>query len=1071
MKRLHVGWLALCASAAAAATPAVWTGGGGGDSVGEAGNWDRADAVERLADGSLLATFASAGTGASVDRAVAFFGVVFDTPHADGFALSAGGASAALGLGGGGLSAAARAAAGTYRVDVPVVVNGDQTWEVGANASVTNVRALRQGPAPVAFAVAKTGPGSLYLDGDGTGDFRGDFRIAGGGTVYAFGEDPFGRGAPGGGVVSVSGPSADLLLLGTSTHTKPVTISATNGDAWPVQVLSGSTVTFRGAFTSRCDRVRLLPRCRVVLEGGGRLEAPPWFMDDKSELLITNRPVYFYGGASHSSKGTVTFAAPSNDVPQLLTWYGLSYRCAADWAFYKGDSKVCVRSYYDQFDGHWELGGHDQRVDYLVGASSANELRNTGRPATLYMAGRTDATNYGPFTGAFNLSKGGPSRYEMGGADGPVVNGSTGYLEVTGGTLAFSAGSSWARSEDIRVDASASGLDAVLSLGDGAALSRTAVLTMADGASARARLDLADGVTVLAAALVLNGRPVQSGLSYGSSESPAAVKDDAHFSGKGIVYISWPATATPAVWTGGGGGGSVGEAGNWDRADAVERLADGSLLATFASAGTGASVDRAVAFFGVVFDTPHADGFALSAGGASAALGLGGGGLSAAARAAAGTYRVDVPVVVNGDQTWEVGANASVTNVRALRQGPAPVAFAVAKTGPGSLYLDGDGTGDFRGDFRIAGGGTVYAFGEDPFGRGAPGGGVVSVSGPSADLLLLGTSTHTKPVTISATNGDAWPVQVLSGSTVTFRGAFTSRCDRVRLLPRCRVVLEGGGRLEAPPWFMDDKSELLITNRPVYFYGGASHSSKGTVTFAAPSNDVPQLLTWYGLSYRCAADWAFYKGDSKVCVRSYYDQFDGHWELGGHDQRVDYLVGASSANELRNTGRPATLYMAGRTDATNYGPFTGAFNLSKGGPSRYEMGGADGPVVNGSTGYLEVTGGTLAFSAGSSWARSEDIRVDASASGLDAVLSLGDGAALSRTAVLTMADGASARARLDLADGVSAYVRHLFLNGREAHGGRTYGSSQSPAAVKDDVHFSGAGTLYVRGTGSVLLIR
>lgn len=163
--------------------------------------------------------------------------------------------------------------------------------------------------------------------------------------------------------------------------------------------------------------------------------------------------------------------------------------------------------------------------------------------------------------------------------------------------------------------------------------------------------------------------------------------------------------------------------------------------------------------------------------------------------------------------------------------------------------------------------------------------------------------------------------------------------------------------------------------------------------------------------------------------------------------------------------------MAGRTDATNYGPFTGAFNLSKGGPSRYEMGGADGPVVNGSTGYLEVTGGTLAFSAGSSWARSEDIRVDASASGLDAVLSLGDGAALSRTAVLTMADGASARARLDLADGVSAYVRHLFLNGREAHGGRTYGSSQSPAAVKDDVHFSGAGTLYVRGTGSVLLIR
>ena len=127
MKRLHVGWLALCASAAAAATPAVWTGGGGGDSVGMAGNWDRADAVERLADGSLLATFASAGTGASVDRAVAFFGVVFDTPHADGFALSAGGASAALGLGGGGLSAAARAAAGTYRVDVPVVVNGGRS--------------------------------------------------------------------------------------------------------------------------------------------------------------------------------------------------------------------------------------------------------------------------------------------------------------------------------------------------------------------------------------------------------------------------------------------------------------------------------------------------------------------------------------------------------------------------------------------------------------------------------------------------------------------------------------------------------------------------------------------------------------------------------------------------------------------------------------------------------------------------------------------------------------------------------------------------------------------------------
>ena len=57
--------------------------------------------------------------------------------------------------------------------------------------------------------------------------------------------------------------------------------------------------------------------------------------------------------------------------------------------------------------------------------------------------------------------------------------------------------------------------------------------------------------------------------------------------------------------------------------------------------------------------------------------------------------------------------------------------------------------------------------------------------------------------------------------------------------------------------------------------------------------------------------------------------------------------------------------------------------------------------------------------------------------------------------------------------GKSAYqVQALYLNGTLARYNKTYGSSASPAAIKDDVHFAGTGTiLSMTKTGLMLLLR
>ena len=64
-------------------------------------------------------------------------------------------------------------------------------------------------------------------------------------------------------------------------------------------------------------------------------------------------------------------------------------------------------------------------------------------------------------------------------------------------------------------------------------------LVLTDG-EGTAKLDLAEGVFETADTFVLNGKAMSGGCTYGSSASPADVKDDVHFAGKGVVRVAHP---------------------------------------------------------------------------------------------------------------------------------------------------------------------------------------------------------------------------------------------------------------------------------------------------------------------------------------------------------------------------------------------------------------------------------------------------------------------------------------------------------------------------------------------------
>lgn len=164
-------------------------------------------------------------------------------------------------------------------------------------------------------------------------------------------------------------------------------------------------------------------------------------------------------------------------------------------------------------------------------------------------------------------------------------------------------------------------------------------------------------------------------------------------------------------------------------------------------------------------------------------------------------------------------------------------------------------------------------------------------------------------------------------------------------------------------------------------------------------------------------------------------------------------------------GKPATLTISGAKDCIwgssyGYSYMQGPLSLTKTGAKKFTLNG-----TNAFTGTTTIEAGRLEANVLNSLGGTTNVTMKGG------TLYLGASKALNESAdVCFPADSAGV---IELADGVEQPVQYLYINRSDnpCRSG-TYGSSQSAAANKDDVHFAGTGVLVVRrGGGFVMFIR
>ena len=493
-------------------TAATWTGGGGAnESAHVAANWG--GTLPDLTEGSLTATFASGGTRAVLAGGEKFTGFVFS--GAEAFEVASSGATpAALYTGG-----IACSSAGDFAISSSLSLAAVQTWTVGAGASLDVSGALLS---PSDYALNVVGDGALTLRG-GNSAFSGAM-VFDGCTTHASGVEPFGSSSA---TFTTSGATggANVYFDGV-TVSAPVVCNESHGNRYgSFNFAANVTNVFNGSFTFS-GLARPSIRGTTIFAGGlshtsGYRLIPAYGYT--GTFIVTNIPAKITVGLQCDANCTWKFYAASNDFGTVGAQLNSgSMFCGVDWAL--DNAAMPLIFGYDAF---LNMNGHDQRIGSLHFASTATtsgSIRSSTGPATLYFTQSSVATNsVTRIYGEVSLVKAGASEFAVNRA----VE-ATGALAVVEGPFAFTPAGSWANATNVAVRGTGR-----LSLASSAAFNRKVRVDIADSG----RIALADGVVQRVGSLYINGvrRP---GGTWGSSVSAAKNKDDAHFSGAGVLSVA-----------------------------------------------------------------------------------------------------------------------------------------------------------------------------------------------------------------------------------------------------------------------------------------------------------------------------------------------------------------------------------------------------------------------------------------------------------------------------------------------------------------------------------------------------
>lgn len=704
-----------------------------------------------------------------------------------------------------------------------------------------------------------------------------------------------------------------------------------------------------------------------------------------------------------------------------------------------------------------ELNGTDQWFAYVQEDQARTAVvysDNPEREGTLHFLNTTDTDKGSSFsgscTGNAGLSFEGPKPILLNG-----VSTSSGTLTVTNGAqVAVSSAGGWHGK--------------VLVTGEGSKLVVTNEAAFT-GTSTEIRvedsgtLELARNETYLVKDLYINGNR----LAVGNYPAGSAAFEG-RITGTGGVHVVEPVVET-VDWTWKGGDNTdLDAAANWVE-EGSPNFADGSVRATFGTAGTLAEFSGARMFKGICFTAT--DGFTLRStadGSAATLLTLG------VSATAAQTYTFDTPVRLGAVQTWDVGSGATLVCAKPLSSSGA---FDLTKTGAGKLVLSSPGTR--RGNL-VASAGSLDLVGDSVSSssdykiRTAQGVGLTLRGGTFAnpmDIMWTADGSRNSP-----------PLLIAEGTTNVCAGVvdFNKRNVYVYLGKNSDLTFEneiknigfqltfGVENVKSNKSRITFKKACKLYNVAMeYNYAAALefHFEEGGFDFGPNYNAFKD-----NCRVVCDADYVFTteNGSKPALVLGEQAVFD----LNGHDQQVDRINGCAYSKIVSNDSgaitseTPATLYdlqskgfsttnMAGSDSDNDPFPtkFIGAVSFSKGGEKELYLAG-----ISTTTGRLEVTGGILGFKENGSWLKATEARVLGGTLKVDAAGRLGK-----LSGLYLSPDG-----KLDIAAGVTVKAKKLYVpdgqGGWKDHGGGSFNRSN----LSD--YLTGDGTLSVSG-GIVLIVR
>jgi len=390
----------------------------------------------------------------------------------------------------------------------------------------------------VYIGIVKTGAGTLTLDQALT--YRGEWRVNAGKVHVTAKENGFGPAGISGldtVYVDYSKNGQAALKLGVSTHVVTV--------ARPIKLIGdpgkndyfdcSGKVHFEGGVTAD-DRIGITIRSGSSAEFYGGLTQPSskLFMMAAASgaFVVGDEPVDI--GYFSPIWSTVDFNVPGNKAKELKLQDAVTMTVGCDDAFASPYPNLVMEPVATGIP-KMNLNGHALHVGNMTlvgvcGSTPASKLWepeiNSSKPATLAFDQVSVKTNSRVFVrGLVSLDKGGAAEFAF---NTNIL--STGTLKVREGVFAMTANATWANCTNITV----SGSGSTVSLARSDTFHPKAWYVLSDGG----KVNLRGASTVQTAKRLYYGAILKSPGTYGSTASDAQFKDDAHFTGEGVLRVT-----------------------------------------------------------------------------------------------------------------------------------------------------------------------------------------------------------------------------------------------------------------------------------------------------------------------------------------------------------------------------------------------------------------------------------------------------------------------------------------------------------------------------------------------------